>query len=220
MHRTIAISAALALVPSLAAARPYTAVPELDGRKNTLKIRFVEYTGGSSGRMVVDVRNGGAKSERFAAKGLFFVPEGDPDKAPQRLGAAGPFEVTGDDDNSDPKNSVWLPPGATRRLKLQVFCLDSHRSSPGASQRFRIAAKRLPKTLRNQIEDGAQGFVREHKGKSSANGAIQSHVWKTRNKKWIKLEGERAFEKSATRQQRDTQNRSQQQQQQLRINVE
>lgn len=217
MHRTFVISAALALLPSLAAARPYVGVPQLDGQQNTLQIRFVKYTGGSSGRMVVDVRNAGVKSARFAAKGLFFVPEGDPDKAPQRLGAAGPFEVNGDDDTKDGKDSLWLAPGATRRLKLQVFCLDSHRSSPGVSQKFQVAAKRLPKTLRNQIEDGAQDFVRQHKGKSSANGAIQSHVWKTRNKKWIKLEGERINEKSTTRQQveRGRQNNTRNQQQQV-----
>ena len=194
MHKlmTYALAALLtAVLPATALAGPFVAVP---GAKK-IKIRFVKYTGGSSGRMIVEVRNEAKQAQKFSPRGLYFVPGGDPDKAPQRLGAAGPFE-TREGQQWKSKDSLTLKPGATRRLKLQVFCLDSHRSSPGASQKFSVARKLLPKKLSQKIESGAQGILRR-KGKSAATPEIQSHVWKTRNKQWIKLQGERKREKAA-----------------------
>ena len=61
-----------------------------------------------------------------------------------------------------------------------------------------MARKRLPKQLLSKIEGGAHKALRKHKGDvGAANSAIQSHVWSTRNKKWIKLQGERKNEKSS-----------------------
>ena len=188
------ILAALMMVvlPATALAGPFVPVP----KAKKMKIRFVKYTGGSSGRMIVEVRNEAKQAQKFAAKGLYFVPGGDPDKAPQRLGAAGPFEAN-ENQQWKLKQSVKIKPGATVKLKLQVFCLDSHRSSPGASQKFSVANKRLPKQLSGKISQGAKGILRKYKAPRAATSEIQSHVWKTRNKKWIKLQGERKNEKSS-----------------------
>ncbi len=189
---TYALAALLAAaLPATAVAGPFVSVP----KAKKMKIRFVKYTGGASGRMIVEVRNDAKKSQKFSAKGLYFVPNGDANSAPQRLGAAGPFEAN-QGQQWKRKNSVTLKPGATMKLKLQVFCLDSHRSSPGASQKFSVARKRLPKELSGKIASGAKGILRRHKAPRAATSEIQGHVWKTRNKKWIKLQGERKNEKS------------------------
>jgi hypothetical protein len=174
----------------------YVAVPALHGKRMPLEIRFVQYTGGSTGKIVVDVRNTGKHAATFDAAGLYFVPQGDPERAPQRLGAAGPFEQE-QQGSWERREKARIKPGQTVRLKLQVFCLDSHRSSPGTSQGFSVARKRLPRDLRKTIHSGAQGILKGAADVPSANNEIQSHVWKTRNKKWIKLQGERKSEKSS-----------------------
>ena len=191
----------------------FVPLPKVDGKANSLKIRFVKYTGGSSGRMIVELRNGGKRAQKFDPRGLYFVPKGDPDKAPQRLGAAGSFEVR-QGQQWQSKTSVTIAPGASTKLKLQVFCLDSHRSSPGAGQGFSVAVKRLPKALRAKISTGAAGLLRKHRGKqAAANSETQSHVWSTRNKKWIKLQGERANEQAG----KGSLRRNQLQRQQLNV---
>ncbi len=182
----------MVVLPATALAGPFVPVPTA----KKMKIRFVKYTGGTSGRMIVEVRNDAKKAQKFSAKGIYFVPGGDPDKAPQRLGAAGPFEAN-NGQQWKLKQSVKIKPGATVKLKLQVFCLDSHRSSPGSSQKFSVARKRLPKELSGTISKGTKGILRKYKAPRAATSEIQSHVWKSRNKKWIKLQGERKNEKSA-----------------------
>ena len=79
-----------------------------------------------------------------------------------------------------------------------MFCIDSHRSSPSSSTPFRLAQKRLPKDLTLEIEQGTQKLMKARKAPSakSVSSDVQGHVWQTRNKKWIKLEGERTDEKS------------------------
>jgi len=188
----------LMLAPlSASAGGKFVPLPAENGKSNKLKIRFVRYTGGSTGKMVIEVRNTGKSSAKFSAKGLFFVPNGNAESAPQRLGAAGPF----DDPQGQRQEKLTLKPGQKSTLKLQVFCLDSHRSSPGKSQGFSVAKKRLPKELQRGIAGGAKGILKKNKGKMSfdrSNSEIQGHVWKTRNKKWIKLQGERKSEKSSS----------------------
>jgi len=203
--RVCVIIAALLLVAGGASAetlssRGFSPMPARAGQTNSLKIKFVRYTGGASGRMVVDLRNDSRKSTTFQPKGLFFVPQMDPERAPQRLGAAGPFEV----DQGQGwvlHQKISVRPGKTVRVKLQVFCLDSHRSSPSVSQRFRIAKKLLPKSIRKTIVAGAAKTYRKYKGRLAAPAAseVQGKVWRTRNKKWIKIEGERKNEKSSAR---------------------
>ena len=74
-------------------------------------------------------------------------------------------------------------------MHLQVFCVDSHRSSPTASNTFKIARKRLPKKLRSKISSGTKMHLRKNKGDMKrAKSAIQSHVWESRDSDWIPLE--------------------------------
>ncbi len=193
--RALLVAVALLLLATPAAAGNLVSVPAANGQKSGLKLRFVNYTGGASGQIVIDVQNPGQHGETFDARGLYFVPDGDPERAPQRLGAAGPFEQQ-HGDSWQTKQTTDVAPGQTVRLKLQVFCLDSHRGAPQAGQAFHLGAKRLPKELNTEIQRGAERTFKARPSKGEAIGEVQGHVWSTRNKKWIKLEGERAKEKS------------------------
>lgn len=179
------------------AGEDFAPVPAEDGKKTSLQIRQVDFSGGASGQIVVEVRNQGQQAQAFEARGLYFVPKGSAQSAPQRVGAAGPFELQ-EGQSWKRKQRLEIQPGQTVKLKLQVFCLDSHRGSPGKSQGFKVARQRLPKQLSAEIEEGAQRILRTKAGNpAEATGDIQSHVWTSRNKKWIKLEGERANEKDS-----------------------
>ena len=183
----------------MAFAKPPAPLPALAGGQSTIQLRIIRYTGGVNGEMVVEVQNTGSKTETFNAQGLYFVPEGDPDKAPQRLGAAGPFVLEGK--NEKPLDQLPLAPRAKAQVRLQVFCIDSHRSSPSASHSFRTGKDRLPRELRSEIDGKAKAALRQHGGKMpAAKEAIQSEVWGARNKKWIQLDGERKNEKNANEQ--------------------
>lgn len=196
--KTVLFALALLLAPAAASAGDgnFVDLPPESGKSASMKVRFVKYTGGTNGHIVVDIKNGDKATRKFQAQGLYFVPNGNPDSAPQRLGAAGPFKVQQGSQWQD-KEELKLKPGETRRLKLQVFCLDSHRSSPGNEQGFSVARKRLPKKLRRTIKKGADKILTKNGYKMPASkSAIQSHVWESRNEKWIKLQGERKQEKS------------------------
>lgn len=200
MHTPLAlarIAAFLALLvgSALADAKPPAPLPALDGAKSQISMRIIRYTGGVNGEMVVEVQNQGSRPEVFSAQGLYFVPEGDPDKAPQRLGAAGPFQVVGE---GQPRSMEKLPlaPRAKAQVRLQVFCIDSHRGSPTAQHSFNLGKERLPKQLRTEIDGKAKAALGRHGGRMpAAKSAIQSEVWHARDKNWIKLDGERKNEK-------------------------
>ena len=203
LNRPLALILALclALIPAVSSAGDFVDLPAEKGGKSSMKVKFVRYTGGTNGHIVVDIKNAGKAEARFQAQGLYFVPNGSPEQAPQRLGAAGPFQSQ-EQGKWKEQEKLSLKAGETRRLKLQVFCLDSHRSSPGSEQGFSVARDLLPKDLRKTISQGAQEiFVKNGKKMPSAKGAIQSHIWSTRNKKWIKLQGERKQEKNMERKQ-------------------
>ncbi len=197
--RALMIALALTLIAGVAyeaaAAGSYQRLPALNTSSKSLRIRFVRYTGGTNGRMIVDVRNSGRRTATFTPEGLYFVPQVDPDQAPQRLGAAGPFEVA---KGQRVQRQLSVAPGETVRLRLQVFCLDSHRASPSAGHAFRVAKKRLPKSLRRRIVQRTRKAYKDNKerGYSVQKSAMQNAVWSTRNAKWQKLEGERKNERS------------------------
>ena len=175
----------------------FVPLPDL-GDKAPLQIRVVRYDGSTNGKMVVDVRNSGKTRTRFVAEGIYFIPAGDPEKAPQRLGAAGPFTVVGHKDGPPGQQELVLQPGETRQLQLDVFCIDSHRSSPSSSTRFSVANKRMPRELRQTIATDAKKIISRNKGDvAKSKDEIQSTTWQARDRKWIKLEGERKQEKSA-----------------------
>ncbi|HEY4244552.1 MAG TPA: hypothetical protein VGM88_32280 [Kofleriaceae bacterium] len=142
--------------------------------------------------MKVQVRNTEKTSQKFTATGLYFVPEGDPNTAPQRLGAVGPMQAEGKKDMA----SIEVPAGATVDVALDVFCIDSQRSAPTTANAFDVGAKRMPKALSQKIERGADEAVTaaqragEHEPRPAAKGAIQSKVWESRDSNWIELDGE------------------------------
>lgn len=197
---------------SPAFADKFSTLPKIEGKPaQTLKARFVQYDGGTNGAMIIDVKNTGKKAQTFTTDGLYFVPDGNPEKAPQRLGAGGPFAEIASNSKSGAGikshvEKLVIKPGQTRRLALEVFCIDSHRASPNSKTKFSLAKKRLPKKLRKEISIGNQSILRKNKGNvAKSKSAIQSNMWQTRDKDWIKLEGERANEK-APRQMRNNLN--------------
>jgi hypothetical protein len=168
----------------------------MPGGTKGLEIRFVRYEGSTNGSMVIENKNSAGDPQSFRADGLFFVPQGDPEAAPQRLGAAGPFMPMSKDGRGDYRNVIRIEPGQTRQLALDVFCIDSHRSSPDSNTRFRVAERLLPKKLRREITQGTAKVIRDNGGDvQKAKGEIQNYMWRTRDKDWIPLEGERKDEK-------------------------
>lgn len=194
--------AACLLLAGPAAADSFTAVPALDGKAEPLRIRFVQYDGSTNGQMVVEVENTSKRRVTFRAEGLYFVPKGDPEAAPQRLGAAGPIVEIIELEDTVHLEGVALAPGQRKQLRLEVFCIDSHRASPTPKTRFAIAAERLPKKLRQTIDSGNKQILQANKNDvAKSKAAIQSHMWETRDADWVELDGERKQEKSAPAQQ-------------------
>ncbi|MEO8704746.1 MAG: hypothetical protein ABI867_32115 [Kofleriaceae bacterium] len=158
-----------------------------------LEVRAVQYDGSTNGRLVVQVRNPGKAAQKFSATGLYFVPEGNANEAPQRLGAVGPMQMATDNKEV---SELEVAPGATVEVALDVFCIDSHRSSPSPANTFNVGAKRLPKELARTIEQRADSAVAEETKsgnaapRPAAKSKIQSEVWKSRDAKWVPLDGE------------------------------
>ena len=172
-------------LPAFAAFQPLP--PEPGTQPNGLEVRVVSYNGSTNGAITVEVRNTTKSEQEFSAAGLFFVPAMDPDKAPQRLGAVGPYEV-----NAKRYERMKVAPGATLKANLDVYCIDSHRSSPSSSTPFRIAKERLPPQLTQAIDVEAKAVSAPMGGVSAppAKSAVQGAVWKNRDAKWLKVEGE------------------------------
>ena len=151
----------------------------------------MQYAGSTNGAITVDVKNPSAEPQEFSAKGLYFVPQGNANEAPQRLGAVGPFQVlsAGGGQRAD---HLTIAPGATERLALDVYCIDSHRASPGPSTPFRVAKDRVPPALTRAIDKDAVAASRSYGGVSApaAKAKVQSEVWKNRDADWIELDGE------------------------------
>ena len=152
-----------------------------------LKLQVVRYDGSTNGAITVEVTNPTAAEKTFDARGLYFVPQGDPDHAPQRLGAVGPFSVDG-----ERMATMKLGPGQSAKATLDVYCIDSHRPSPTSSTPFRVAKDRIPVALSQTISTSAETAAAPYGGVSAApaKSAVQHEVWKHRDAKWIKLDGE------------------------------
>jgi hypothetical protein len=195
IHLTL-LGLALVLPSATAAAAPFDSVPpDKAGRSSDLLISIVEYQGNTNGAITVDVKNPTARPQLFSAKGLYFVPQTNANQAPQRLGAVGPFRTQGAREDKR-LEQMTIPAGATERLTLDVYCIDSHRASPNPKTPFRVAKDRVPPSLTRAIDADAAKAAAPHGGVSApaAKPAVQSEVWKNRDAKWIKLEGEGAQE--------------------------
>jgi hypothetical protein len=183
----------LAASPALADHHKFAPIPpdQTGGKASGMELRIVKYDGATNGVLQVEVKNTRAQSTQFSAKGLYFVPAGNPNEAPQRLGAVGPFSLK-TDQGWQRRDTASIPPGGVAELKLDVYCIDSHRSSPSSSTGFRIAKDRVPKRVAEDILEGAAEAAAPLGGVSSprAKGAVQSQVWKHRDDNWIELDGE------------------------------
>lgn len=158
-----------------------------------LELRAVQYDGSTNGRLLVQIRNPAKAAQKFSAQGLYFVPEGPADTAPQRLGAVGPMQIAND---GKEVSSLDIAPGATVEVLLDVFCIDSHRASPSPQNKFSVGAKRMPKELVQTIEKRADQAVDAARAEGNAaprpaaKSSIQGEVWRSRDSKWIELDGE------------------------------
>ncbi|MDB4960499.1 MAG: hypothetical protein JWP01_498 [Myxococcales bacterium] len=160
-----------------------------------LQIRAIEYDGSTNGKLKVEIKNTDKTAHAFSATGLYFVPDGDPDSAPQRLGAVGPMQLATSGAVKE-LNQLEVGAGATVEVALDVFCIDSHRASPSPINVFTVGAKRMPRELATTIEKSADIAVSkaredgESAPRPAAKERIQSEVWKSRDAKWIELDGE------------------------------
>ena len=75
-------------------------------------------------------------------------------------------------------------------VKLDVFCIDSHRPSPSSANTFTLGKSRLPRALARTIETSAKAAADQSGGYAPAASAIQGEVWKHRDKRWVRLDGE------------------------------
>jgi hypothetical protein len=168
----------------------FHAVPD-----SKLQIRAVQYDGSVNGKLIVQVKNPTKDAQKFSASGLYFVPGGDPDTAPQRLGAVGPMQLASDNAHKE-MTELSVAAGETLEVQLDVFCIDSHRSAPGPSNKFDVGAKRMPKELAQTIERSTDTVVRDYAAKgvpaprAAAKSEVQGQVWKSRDDKWVPLDGE------------------------------
>jgi hypothetical protein len=173
------------------AAGPFVKLPGAKGKNSPLLMRVVKYQGSTNGAITIEVKNPTSEAQEFSAKGMYFVPQGPANEAPQRLGAVGPFQLQ---TSEGPKRlrSTTIAAGATERMTLDVYCIDSHRASPTSSTNFHVAKSRAPESLTDDIDAAATKSSARYGGVSAtaAKPAVQSEVWKNRDKKWIKLEGE------------------------------
>ena len=201
MRRKLIVSVWLLVCALFAGAlvRPATAdggfhkVPAPAGKKaSALQLRVLAYDGAVNGELTVEIKNTGRAAASFSASGLYFVPDGDPDQAPQRLGAVGPMQLARGDGAPVREDEVSIAPGASVRVTLDVFCIDSHRPAPTTATPFTVAATRMPKRLASDIAVAGRAAAAESGGYAAppAKAAIQSAVWSTRDAKWQKLDGE------------------------------
>lgn len=189
------VSMVLALCVTVGVAAADRRFHPVPGSSSGLALRAVSYDGATNGVLTVEITNRGTKAQTFSAEGLYFIPDGDPDTAPQRLGAVGPLELRGDRGGRR-ATSVSVPAGEKVTVNLDVFCIDSHRASPSSSNTFTIGRTRMPKKLAKQIARRGQAAASESGGYAApaAKAAIQSEVWKTRDRAWVQLDGEGAQE--------------------------
>jgi hypothetical protein len=191
----------LVLVRPASATTSFDKLPGEQGKTSPLLMRIVQYEGSTNGAITVEVKNPTSKAQEFSAKGIYFVPTGNANEAPQRLGAVGPFQLQSSNGSSQRLEHTTIAAGAIERISLDVYCIDSHRASPSSSTSFRVAKDRVPAPLMKAIDDDATKSAEGYGGVSSgaAKGAVQSQVWKNRDKKWIELDGEGRQEAAKSR---------------------
>ena len=193
MVRVLCVGALLLSLSAAARASQYHALPaEKPTEAPTgLQARFVGYDGNTNGELTIEVWNPTVAPVELKAAGLYFVPMIEADKSPQRLGAVGSYQVR--------VNQAWkrheqfaIPPGEKVEVRLDVYCIDSHRASPTSQTRFSIARDRVPVNITQAIHKDATKAAAGMGGISApaAKSVVQGEVWKARDRKWVPLEGE------------------------------
>ncbi len=164
---------------------------------NPLQIRVVNYQGSTNGQMVIELKNPSAGEAVFSAEGLYFVPDGPADSAPQRLGAVGGFDIVHKKETRRDERYT-VKPGEAIVLKLDVYCVDSHRPSPTSSTPFHVAATRMPRALFDRINNEAKTSAKANGGFAApqAKRSVQQAVWSNRDSDWVELAGEGQREKT------------------------
>jgi len=189
----LAIVFALLLCAPANATQAFSPIPaEQTGGKSTgLEMRVVDYNGSVNGVIEVEVRNPTSQAVDFSAKGIYFVPDGNPDHAPQRVGAVGPFLVK-NGKKWEREKAFSVAADSTARMKLDVYCIDSQRGSPSSQTSFHVAKGRIPVRVIEAIDASAAAAAAPMGGVSApeAKSAVQSQVWENRDKKWVPLDGE------------------------------
>jgi hypothetical protein len=187
----------LLLVGTASADKKFHSVPKAaKGGKTKLQLRVVAYDGDVNGALTVEIRNPTGKALTFSAEGLYFVPDVDADEAPQRLGAVGPMSIARGDGERESVDSISVGAEDTVKVTLDVFCIDEHRDAPDSDTAFTVGKKRMPAKLARAIAKEAEDAADSYGGYAPAKEDIQDKVWKTRNKKWVKLDGEGVQEKN------------------------
>ncbi len=193
MVRVLCVGAALLLSLSAVARTSFTPIPaDKPGEKPSgLTAQVVSYDGATNGEITVDVKNPTGAPIEFAAAGLYFVPSVDPDHSPQRLGAVGSYQVQTKDTWAR-HEKLSIPAGATVRTRMDVYCIDSHRPSPTSSTPFHLASDRIPVAITQAIHQEAAAASAPMGGMAApaAKSIVQGTVWKNRDARWVKLDGE------------------------------
>jgi len=184
----VVVASILSLAAAARADGKFHPVP---GGKAHLQLRVIKYDGEVNGELTVEIRNPSSQIASFTARGLYFVPDGDADRAPQRLGAVGPMQI-----GADREDQVQVPAGGKVVVKLDVFCVDDHRDAPTSETPFTLARHRMPAALTRAIDHEARAAAKSAGGFGSADALqpIQTEVWKARDERWVKLDGEGAQE--------------------------
>lgn len=194
MLRTLCVGVTLLFSLAAAASKSFVPLPpEKPGDlPSGLQAQIVGYSGSTNGALTLDVRNPTGAPIEFAAAGLYFVPTGDPDKSPQRLGAVGSYEVQSKEQTWKRQEKISIAPGMTVRTRLDVYCIDSHRPSPTSSTPFRLAKDRVPVDITQAIHRDSTEAAKSYGGVAApaAKSAVQTEVWKNRDRKWVPLDGE------------------------------
>lgn len=188
LQRSALVVCLLSALSSFAAT--FDPVPaEPNTPRSGLELQVLQYDGATNGTITVQVKNPTRAAQDFSPRGLFFVPDVDPDHAPQRLGAVGSLLQKGATARTD---TLHLAAGQSATLMLDVFCIDSHRPSPSSATPFRVGKERMPRQLSQSIDTNTKAATTTLGGVNAApaKSAVQQEVWNARNQKWIKLDGE------------------------------
>ena len=183
----------LVILRPASAATSFDKLPGEQGKTSPLLMRIVQYQGSTNGAITVEVKNPTGAPQEFSAKGIYFVPTGNANEAPQRLGAVGPFQLQS-------ANGHVAADGSDDDCRGRDGAVDAgrllHRFAPREPQLVDVvprrqgprpgAARAAPSTpTRHKSAEGHGGV-----SAPAAKSAVQSEVWKNRDKKWIELDGE------------------------------